>query len=152
MAHPNARTELRSIDELRQRRSRDAGTIDRTYMLKLGIPEKVRQQYEGEYDFRWINDVGMRIHHKTEIDTWQKVPGVDPLTVGTDDDKQPIKAYLCIKPKEFVREDMAAKARALDEVEKGIVRGATEQAELNGTSYVPEGSPNRIGRVRASSA
>lgn len=145
----NAR-ELRTIDELRERRSRTAGTLDRMQELKMAIPEKARQEYGELYEFRWINDVGMRLHNKTEVDTWQKVPDVEPLTVGTDDDKQPIKSYLCIKPKEFVREDRAAKAKALDEVERGIVAGATEQSELQGASYVPENTRNRIGRITAS--
>lgn len=148
MAHPNARTEVRSIDELRERRSRNAGDIDRTYSLKMAVPEKARQEFGELYEFRWFNDVGMRIHQATEVDTWQKVPGINPLTVGTDEDRNPIKAYLCMKPKEFLREDRATKARALEEVEKGIVGGSTDQSDLDGTSYVPKGQ-NRIGRVTA---
>lgn len=149
MAHPNSRDELRTIEELRARRERNAGDIDRTYSLKLAIPEKARQQYGADYDFRWFNDTGMRIHQATEVDTWQKVPDVLPLTVGTDEDRNPIKAYLCIKPKEFVREDKQRKERGLRDMEKGIVGGSTEQSDLNGTSYVPEGQANRIGRLTA---
>lgn len=141
--------ELRSIDELRERRTRNAGTIDRMQELKMAIPEKARQEYGDLYEFRWINDVGMRLHNKTEFDTWQKVPDVDPLTVGVDDDKHPIKAYLCIKPKEFVREDRAARDRGLVDIEKGLIAGATQESELQGTSYVPENTRNRIGRVGA---
>jgi hypothetical protein len=141
--------ELRSIDELRERRTRNAGTIDRMQELKMAIPEKARQEYGDLYDFRWINDVGMRLHNKTEYDTWQKVPDVAPLTVGVDDDKNPIKAYLCIKPKEFVREDRAARDRGLLDIEQGLVAGATQESELQGTSYVPENTRNRIGRVTA---
>jgi len=146
---PNTRTDVRSIDELRERRSRNAGTIDRTYSLKLAIPEAARQRFGDEYDFRWFNDVGMKIHVKTEIDTWQKVPDVAPLTVGTDDERQPIKAFLCMKPKEFVREDAQAKAQALNDIERGIVQGAVDETELRGTSYVPENTRNRIGRGSA---
>ncbi len=141
--------ELRSSDELRERRTRNAGTIDRMQELKMAIPEKARQEYGDLYEFRWINDVGMRLHNKTEVDTWQKVPEVDPLTVGVDDDKNPIKAYLCIKPKEFVREDRAARDRNLVDIEKGIIAGATQESELQGKSYVPENTRNRIGRVGA---
>jgi hypothetical protein len=149
MANPNTRNELRSIEELRERRSRTAGSIDRMYSLKMAVPEAAQQQYGDMYDFRWFNDTGIRIHTMTEIDTWQKVPGVPPLTVGTDDEKNPIKAFLCMKPKEFVREDRAAKARALTEMEQGIVRGNTDQADLKDVSYVPKGQSNRIGRVQA---
>lgn len=152
MAHPNARNELRSIEELRERRSRNAGTIDRMDSLRLAVPEKARQEYGDLYDFRWINDVGIRLHVKTEVDTWQKVPGVDPLTVGTNDEKQPIKAYLCMKPKEFVREDMAAKEKSLVSVERAVAEGGTDEADLKGVSYVPTGQRNRIGRVTASTA
>lgn len=144
-----ATRELRSIDELRERRTRNAGTIDRMQELKMAIPEKARQEYGELYEFRWINDVGMRLHNKTEFDTWQKVPDVAPLTVGVDDDKNPIKAYLCIKPKEFVREDRAARDQNLVDIEKGLVAGATQESELQGTSYVPENTRNRIGRVGA---
>lgn len=150
MAHPNSRTEVRSIEELRERRSRNDGDIDRTYSLKMAIPEKARQEFGEQFDFRWFNDVGMRIHQATEVDTWQKVPGIAPLTVGTDEERNPIKAYLCMKPKEFIREDRAKKARALVDDEEGIVGGASDQSDLAGTSYVPKGQ-NRIGRVTATS-
>lgn len=150
MAHPNERG-VRSIEELRERRARSAGTIDRVYSLRLAIPPQVEADYGEDFEFRWFNDVGTKIHVKTEIDTWQKVPGVDPLTVGADDEKRPIKAYLCMKPKEFVREDRAIKDKMLCDVERGIVTGRTEQDELTGdVSYVPKGSGNRIGRVKAS--
>lgn len=148
MAHPNARTEVRSIEELRERRSRNAGDIDRTYSLKMAIPEKIQQEFGNDFDFRWFNDVGMRIHQATEVDTWQKVPGISSLTVGTDEDRNPIKAYLCMKPKEFVREDRERKERGLVDVEKGIVVGSTEESDLASTSYVPKGQ-NRIGRITA---
>lgn len=133
----------RATEERRERRRRTDGSLDRMTSFKMAIPQSVSDKY-ADRDFRWFNDVGNRIHAKTELDDWDKVPNVEPLTVGTDGEGKPIKAYLCMKPKEFVREDNAAKEAMLKEQEKGMLRGP-DNADLAGVSYAVEGNSIRRG-------
>lgn len=143
MANPNTRTP-READEQRQRRRRDVGTLDRMQTLRLAVPQSVKDS-NPDRDFRWFNDTGNRIHNKTVMDDWDKVPGVDPIVVGTTADGHPLKAFLCMKPMEFVREDEKAKMQELKEMEAGLVRGKSDESDLKDRAYADEG--NLIGRV-----
>lgn len=144
MANPNTR-EVRTIEELRERRERTDGSLDRMTVRRLAIPDRVKTEYPA-FSFRWINDISNRLHVKTEYDTWQKVPGVEPLVVDTREG-QPVKAYLCMKPLEFIREDAAAKEAVLQEQEKGILGGNTDEAALSGNVYVGKETSIKRGRL-----
>jgi hypothetical protein len=128
-----------------QRRRRMDGTLDRMQELRLAIPQEVRDQYP-DRDFRWFNDTGTRIHAKTQLDDWDKVSGVEPRTVGTDKEGKPMKAFLCMKPQEFVREDENRKEAERKEQERGLLRGDTNQGDLANRTHVPDG--NMLGGVR----
>lgn len=137
MADTNMRS-IRSIDELRQRRERDGGTLDRMTVMRLAIPQAVYDKYP-EFDFRWINDVDNRMYVKTEVDTWQKVPDIDPIPVDVRNN-QPVKAFLCMKPKEFIEQDRRFKEESIRKTEEGILGGGKQSDDLAGASYVPEGN------------
>ncbi len=147
MANPNTRAP-REAEEGRLRRRRLDGTLDRMQELRMSVPPQVREQ-NPDREFRWFNDTGNRIHNKTVMDDWDKVDGVDPLIVGTNRDGTPLKAYLCMKPTEFIREDEQRKMAELESLEKGLARGNTDERDLNDRSYIPDGERNQFGRVKA---
>lgn len=151
MAHPNTRP-ARTDEERQERRRRKAGTLDRMAELTMTVPDEVRAK-NPDRDFRWINDTGRRMHAKTVLDDWDRVDGVDPLTVGTDREGKPMKAYLCSKPKSFTAEDMAGKMAALREQERGLIKGerdGTGKSDLpEDRAYVPDGGKNSINRLNA---
>lgn len=145
MTNPNTRTS-REGDEQRQRRRRLDGTLDRMLQLRLAVPQEVKDKHP-DRDFRWFNDNGNRIHAKTVLDDWDKVDGVEPQLVGTDKEGRPMKAYLCMKPIEFIREDEARKEAERKEQERGIVSGSSTTGDLASRSYGWEA--NEIGKIRA---
>ena len=149
MAHPNARTN-RAEGVAQQRRRRRDGTLDRTSELKLAIPDAIRAANPGR-QFRWANDRGQRVHNLTVRDDWDKVEGIEPITVDAEKDGTPIKAYLLSKPDEFVQEDEKGKMDRLRETEDGIFRrgdvvgeGASDLSK--GVSYTPN-EGNRLNRL-----
>lgn len=149
MANPNARAP-RVAEEAQERRRRRDGTLDRMTELKLAIPDAIREANPGR-QFRWVNDTGQRLHNLTVRDDWNKVDGIEPLTVDADKEGKPIRAYLCSKPDEFVQEDENRKVAALKDQEAGIFRrgeivgdGASDLSK--GVTYTPaEG--NKINRL-----
>lgn len=146
--HPNARAP-RASEERQERRRRRDGTLDRMQQLTMAVPDEVRASHP-EHDFRWFNDSGSRMYDKTQLDDWDRVAGVEGISVGTDREGKPMKAYLCKKRKEFIAEDNARKESEIREQELGLIHGAREaDADLPETvAYVPEGK-NSINRLRA---
>jgi hypothetical protein len=133
----------RAQAERTQRRRRN-GTAS-TAALDVTDEIKARLAAEGK-EGRWINDVGNRMHDKTVNDDWDKVPGVEPVVVGTDKRTgEQIKAYFCAKPSEFLEEDRKARLTQIAEREEAIVRGTDGQTAVEG-SYQPK-SVNRIGNT-----
>jgi hypothetical protein len=149
MAHPNARAP-RADGETQERRRRRDGTLDRMTELKLAIPDAIREANPGR-QFYWSNDTGQKIYNRTVLDDWDKVEGIDPITVDADKDGTPIKAHLLSKPNEFVQEDNARKEAALKDQEDGIFRRGDIVGEgasdLSGdVAYTPK-EGNRINRL-----
>jgi hypothetical protein len=148
MAHPDARTD-RASEERHERRRRFDGNLDRTFQLTLAIPDKARDSHP-DHDFRWINDDGNRMYAKTQLDDWDTVPEVDPITVGTDREGRPMKAHLCMKRKDFCAEDQARKMADLKEQEMGMIQGARDAASRSDLpdelAYVPKDGKNSINR------
>lgn len=103
-----------------------------------------------KYAYRWINDTpgGARLYEKTKNDDWDIVTqdggvlkddatdGAVAVTVGTNADGSPLKAFLCRKPKEWYEEDQSAKSAELDEqlaqLRRGMARDGSSQSD-----YVP---------------
>lgn len=148
MAHPDTR-EARVDEERHERRRRNAGSLDRTYQLTLTVPPEVMEA-NPDHNFRWINDDRNRMYAKTQQDDWDTVDGVDAITVGTDREGNPMKAYLCKKRKEFCAEDEARKMADLKEQEMGMIQGVREAAGKtdlpDSVAYVPDGK-NSINRL-----
>lgn len=149
MANPNARAP-RVDEEAQERRRRRDGTLDRTSELKLAIPEAIRAANPGR-QFRWANDRGQRIHNLTIMDDWDKVEGIEPITVDAEKDGTPIKAYLLSKPDEFVQEDEKRKMARLRETEDGIFRRGDIVGEgasdLSGAVAYTPAEGNRLNRL-----
>lgn len=137
-------------EERKERRRRTDGTLDRTYSLALAVPVEAEERYGSDHNFRWINDDRNRIYQKTQLDDWDKVDGVDPITVGTDSEGQPMKAYLCKKPKDFCAQDEARKMADLKEQEMGMIQGVREAAAKSdlpdAVAYTPTDGKNSINR------
>lgn len=132
----------RQEEVAQERRRRNPGTLDRMNQLKLVVPESVKAKYPND-EFRFINDSGNRMHDKTVNDDWTKVDeNLSPkIPVGTDEFRNPVYAYLCRKPREYVQADAKAMVDATVEQERGIMRGQQQPSEAPlENAYVPGGN------------
>ncbi len=120
----------RATEEKTQRRRRMDGTLDQSMDMKLAVPPQIEAEYGTSHRLRWFNDVGPRLYNATERDDWDKVSGVEPRPVGTDEHGKPIYAHLLMKPREFDAEDQAR---------KDVMRREVENAALNGAPTDPQG-------------
>lgn len=132
----------RQEEVAQERRRRNPGTLDRMAQMKLVVPDEVKAKYPND-EFRFINDSGNRMFDKTERDDWTKVDeDLSPaIPVGTNEFGQPIKAFLCRKPREYVQADAKAMVDATVEQERGIMRGQQQNPEAPlENAYVPSGN------------
>jgi hypothetical protein len=128
-----------------ERRRRVPGTLDRGQHLKLAIPEPIREANPGQ-SFRWMNDEGNKMYFRTVQDDWNKVPGVEPIPVGTDAAGKPILAHLCMKKQEWFDADQKEKVDQTRQRERAIVeakKADPEDDRPDEVSYVVPG--NSIG-------
>lgn len=143
----NTQTRAEEVSQERRRRRGD------TVMMgtKLGVnPDFL----DPAYNYRWINDDGIRIEQLTVHDDWDLVD--DPNKVGKQDtdglgtkmvkavNKGGGRAYLARKLKKFYNEDQAAKGKVLDATMDSIKRGIPQAAEgaaplSQSHAYVPNG-------------
>jgi hypothetical protein len=138
----------RASEVAAERRRRD--DLSGALRLKLSIPEKVRASLAAQGRTpRWINDQGNRIADLTTRDDYDKVEGVDPVKVGTDDEGKPIFAHLYSKRDDFLREDRAKIDQRRKDTEagmlKGKVPGEAQTGQLGAEIYVDRAS--KIGRA-----
>ncbi len=128
------RTRVDRISEERtERRRRNDTTIDGSQRLKLAIPPEVEARLKAEGRTpRWINDEGNRIHNLTQLDDYDRVDGVEPVTVGTTKEGAPIKAFLHSKPEAFIREDQEKLDSKRRETEAALLRGKNPQDPITG--------------------
>lgn len=137
-------------DEVRQeRRRRDDSSIDGGQRLKLAIPPAIKAKLEAAgLTPRWVNDTGNRIEQLTVHDDYDRVEGVEPVTVDLDrSNGTTAQAYLLAKRTDFLAEDAA---------KRDVKRRETEAAMLDPTvaaargQYLVEGSTIKSGARRAS--
>lgn len=126
-------------DEVTKRRRRRGGPIGER-KLKLRLPDGFEP--DPAFEYRWVNDDGGRIHALTKEDDWDFVSREGNKTVstrvGTKDDGSDKIAHLVQKPKAYVEEDRAEKARAIDESEGKLRDPIGKGAEgITGENYVP---------------
>lgn len=135
----------RQEEVAQERRRRQPGTLDRGAQLKLQVPQSVRDKFPNS-DFRFINDVGTRMHDKTVADDWSKVDESlsKPIPVGTDDRGQPIIAYLCEKPKAYIEEDRKEALKGIAGAEAEIMKGQHNSPDALKDAYVPANATNKI--------
>lgn len=133
-----------------ERRRRDG--LSGGLSLKLAIPEQVRARLAAEgRSPRWINDEGNRIADLTTRDDYDKVDGVDPVKVGTDDEGKPIFAHLFSKRDDFLSEDRRKADQRRREAEAGLLKGKAPgeaqpmQGQMGAATYVDPAS--KIGRA-----
>ena len=127
-------TRKEAIKRIRRRR-KAVGVVS----TKLTVREDLK---DDAYEYRWINDDGVRLTDMTVRDDWDIVTTdelrgelkgdgtgtqVDRI-VGTDSSNRPMKAYLCKKLKEDIKEDMQEEQARIDETEKMIKRGQGRHA------------------------
>jgi hypothetical protein len=151
MTGPRGRVD-RQTEERTERRRRSDVTIDGGQRLKLAIPPEVAERLKAEGRTpRWVNDEGNRMHNLTRLDDYDKVAGVDPVPVGTTKEGKPIKAHLCSKPTEFIREDRTKLDERRKETERAMLRGkvpgdpSTGHDDKYSQGYVDEASSIRRG-------
>lgn len=153
----------RAQSEKRQRRRRENFTD--SHNLKLNVPEEAK---DPGYVYRWINDTANgRLLDKTKFDDWDVVD-VDQMKgyadpqknvdggqqmcriVGTQrDSNEPLRGYLCRKPRDWYEEDKLKEQRPLDEIDEQLKRGQVPGVNIHKDDqdkiYLPQG-PNNIER------
>lgn len=112
----------RRLQEMRERRERNNGTLDTMTVMRLGLPEEVIRD-NADCELRWVHDEGGRIEQLTQRNYYDVVDGVEGRTVGVNSQGAPIVARLLRKPKEFAVEDRKAKLDRLNQTEKAALKG-----------------------------
>lgn len=142
-----------------ERRRRRDDTIDRVHQTKLGLPAEFRDDTANHY--RWINDDDTRLYDMTVEDDWSHVTtkGTESSDedkvrrpVGKKDNGEPLYAYLCSKPVEFVKEDARRAEMKLRETEDQLMTASKTSPEDNrseAVSYVPSGNSIKRGPYTA---
>jgi hypothetical protein len=113
------------------------------------------------FEYRFINDVGTRVHDLTVRDDWDIVSDRDgkvkgdtagdgaqvAVNAGNGADGKPVRAILVRKPKDFYKTDDAAKQRQIDAQEAALKGGSTPGGD-QANQYVPnsQSSPLSVGR------
>lgn len=106
-----------------ERRRREPGTLNRAAQMKLGVPLNIREENEG-YHLRWCNDSDNRLYSRTVQDDWEKVSGLEPRPVGTDQHGKPIHAYLLRKREDYWQADQKENLDAISAREKALTKAA----------------------------
>jgi hypothetical protein len=133
----------RRLQEMRDRRNRDNGTLDTMTVMRLGLPQEVLDD-NADCELRWVNDEGGRIEQLTQRNYYDVVDGVEGRTVGTSATGVPIVARLLRKPKEFAVEDRKAKLDRLNQIEASALKGEGSGASAPSSAGIYAPSDNTI--------
>lgn len=132
-------------DEIKQeRRRRDPNQLSgRRQRLYVDESKLDRQNFE----YRFVNDDGNRVHALTVNDDWEVVQDRDSANsaqgaqvkhlAGTKEGGASLEAVLLRKRKSYHDEDKAAGQRRIDETEKSLRSGAAPGATNDGQNYIP---------------
>lgn len=135
----------RQTEERHQRRRRSDANLDGGQRLKLAIPPDVEARLKAEGRIpRWVNDEGNRMHNLLKLDDYDKVEGVPPVVVGTTKEGKPLKAHLCSKPADFIKEDEAKRDESRRETERALLRGKNPEDPIAGNDSFYADPANRI--------
>ena len=141
--------------EAETQRRRRRGNEALSAAERLPIPPEVKERLEKEGLVpRWVNDRGNRMHRLTVQDDYDKVDGVEPVPVGTDEAGQPILAHLLAKRRDFIEEDRGtAEARRKAQEEALFRKPENVDAAATGANPNPAtaqryvASESKIGRA-----
>jgi hypothetical protein len=132
-----------------ERRRRDTDALGGK-RRKLAITAKLDTE---NYEYRWANNEGTRIHDLTVKDDWEvvqdrsgtlKIDGAGAgaevsVSVGVGETGQGLKSILLRKPRKFYEDDKRAEQRRIDETEAGMKQGVAPGAGQDAQTYVPRG-------------
>lgn len=129
----------------------------------FGVPQSKLQptDLDPAYHYHWINDTPGRVEQalaggyehvsKSEVTLMPGVVSKDSslgdkvsATVGTQENGQPLTAYLMKINREWYEESQAMIQQRVDGVDRAIRSGKTSGQE-DGNFYVPKGNPIKIG-------
>jgi hypothetical protein len=105
------------------------------------------------FQYRWANDEGTRLHNLTVEDDWEvvsdrsgktRIDGVGAgaevaVPVGMGEAGKSVRAVLLRKPRKFYEDDKRAEQRRIDDTEAGMKQGVTPGAGHDAQAYVPRG-------------
>jgi hypothetical protein len=138
----------RTTQEAAQRRRRSDTTIDGSQRLKLAIPPEVqaRLKAEGRTPY-WANDEGNRIEQLTVHDDYDKVEGVEPVTVVVNQKTgETCRTHLLSKPTRFVEDDRKKVEAVRRETEAALLRGKNPNDPIAGDDSFYADEANSIRR------
>lgn len=121
----NERAEPRAQVEAQRRRRRGDEALSAAKRLPIPPEVEARLKAEGLVP-RWVNDQGNRMHRMTVQDDYDRVEGVEPVPVGTDEAGKPILAHLLAKRRDFIEEDRAKADERRRETEASLFRSADD--------------------------
>lgn len=133
----------RAQEERVERRRRRSDLLDGT-ARRLDVSQEVRDEHH-DCEFRWINDDGMSFQTLTTQDDWEPVEingKIEKRYAGLRrDDRTPMQAVLCKKPKAWCDEDRQKEQKRVDEQISAVDprRVARQHGIDEGAAYVPEG-------------
>ncbi len=147
MTNKSKRPTRKEVVASERRRRKPGGAVS----TKLTVRDELK---DDAFEYRWINDDGVRLTDMTVHDDWDIVT-TDELSgelkgdgtgsqvdriVGTDSARRPMKAYLCKKRKDYIKQDLQEEQASIDETEKMIKRGPIQSQEgLNqAEAYIPD--------------
>jgi hypothetical protein len=134
----------------RRRRNADAlnGVRDRLYVDPA--------TKDPNFQYRWINDTGSRVHDLTVKDDWEVVQDRNgqanntaamgaqvAVNAGTAQNGGPVRAVLVRKLKNYYDDDYAAAQRRIDDTEAAMKSGTTGEK-----TYVPSGNAGPLSIVK----
>jgi hypothetical protein len=136
-----------AIKAERRRRNTDALGGRRR---KLAVTGKLDTE---NFEYRWANDEGTRLHELTVEDDWEvvkdrsgtlKIDGAGTgaevaVPVGVGETGKGLRSILLRKPRKFYEDDKRAEQRRIDETEAGMKQGVTPGSGQDAQAYVPRG-------------
>lgn len=140
-------------DQIKQERRRRRNLDGNRNRMAVNESLMEREKYE----YRFINDIGSRVHDLTVNDDWEvvtdrngdlKTDGAQQgaqvsLNAGTAQDGKPMQAILVRKLKSYYNDDFAARQRQIDDQEAALKQGAVPGGDTD-KAYVPNGEASAM--------
>lgn len=129
-------------DEQKFETTRPREEPDRTKRIPFGSPTaKLTAPDDPNFQFRRFNDNWAKEPDRikrAEAAGYTHVEGYEPIRVGTNDDRTPIKGVLMKLPKDLYEADQALQQKEADRVDEAIQAGTLE-SKPGDNRYIPDG-------------